>query len=142
MDAGILVRDVAAQVAPDVRRDAGGAGRAGATCRNGNPSIAGAVNVDVAARFQRISGFGGASIPGFIPDLTSSQVDTAFGTGDGQIGMTILRIRIPPNEADFLLEVPTAARAVLWGAKLFATPWTPPANEKSNDDVVGGTLKV
>jgi O-glycosyl hydrolase len=142
MDAGIPVRDAAAQVAPDARRDAGGAERVSAACRNGNPSVAGAVNVDVATRFQHISGFGGASIPGFIPDLTSSQIDTAFGSGDGQIGMTILRIRIPPNEADFRLEVSTAARAVLRGAKVFATPWTPPANEKSNDNVVGGTLKV
>ena len=73
----------------------------------------------LAARFQHISGFGGASIPGFIPDLTSSQVDTAFGTGDGQIGMTILRIRIPPDEADFRMEVPTAARAVLRGSLVY-----------------------
>jgi O-glycosyl hydrolase len=139
MDAGIPVRDAGVQFAPDARR---GAERAGATCRNGNPNVGGAVNVDVAARFQHISGFGGASIRGWIPDLTSSQIDTAFGTGDGQLGMTILRIRIPPNEADFPLEVPTAARAVLRGAKVFATPWTPPPDDKSNGNVVGGTLKV
>lgn len=133
------VRDAGAQVAPDAHRDAE---PAGATCTNRNPNVVGAVNVDAAERFQHISGFGGASIPGFIPDLTSSQVDTAFGTHDGQIGMTILRIRIPPNEVDFDREVPTAARAVRDGAKVFATPWTPPADEKSNGNVVGGTLKA
>ncbi len=45
------------------------------------------VVVDLATVFQTIRGFGGASIAGFIPDLTTAQVeDAAFGNGPGQIG--------------------------------------------------------
>lgn len=44
---------------------------------------------------QIIRGFGGVNMPGWIDDLTPDQVNKAFGTGQGQIGMTILRIRVP-----------------------------------------------
>jgi glucuronoarabinoxylan endo-1,4-beta-xylanase len=102
----------------------------------------GDVNIDRTVVFQSIQGFGGINVPGWIPDLTPEQVDTAFGNGPGQIGMSILRVRVPYDPVEFPLEVPSALRAVQLGAKVIASPWTPPPTLKSNGDIVGGSLNV
>ncbi len=120
----------------------GGTGGALPTCdpNTGNASD-GDANIDLDTEHQNISGYGGINVPGWIDDLTAEQADTAFGNGSGQIGMSLLRVRIPYDAAEFELEVPTAVRAVSHGAKVFATPWTPPASMKSNNDIVGGSLE-
>ena len=107
-----------------------------------NPGSPGDISVDLSVAFQRIRGFGGINVPGWIADLTPEQVDTAFGNGPGQIGMSLLRVRVPYDPEQFALEVPTAARAVELGATVIASPWTPPAALKSNGDIVGGSLLV
>jgi glucuronoarabinoxylan endo-1,4-beta-xylanase len=89
---------------------------------------------------QVIRGFGGQNMPGWIPDLTPAQVQTAFGTGTGQIGLSILRVRVPYSDSTFGLEVPTAQLAKSLGVTIIATPWTPPPSMKSNSNIVGGTL--
>jgi glucuronoarabinoxylan endo-1,4-beta-xylanase len=89
---------------------------------------------------QIIRGFGGVNMPGWIADMTADQVNKAFGTGTGQIGMTILRIRVPYDETQFNLEVPTARLAASLGAIIIASPWTPPPSMKSSNNIVGGTL--
>lgn len=109
---------------------------------NAAAPVDGDVNVDLKLQFQSIAGFGAISVPGWIPDLTPAQVDTAFGNGPGQMGFSILRVRVPYDSADFPEEVPTAARAVQLGAKVFATPWTPPLEMKTNNAEVGGELEV
>jgi glucuronoarabinoxylan endo-1,4-beta-xylanase len=119
----------------------GGAGNACLPRPNADPSD-GDVNIDRTVAFQLIQGFGGINVPGWIPDLTPEQVDTAFGNGPGQIGMSILRVRIPYDAADFPLEVPSAVRATQLGAKVIASPWTPPPELKSNGDIIGGSLNV
>src|SRR5688572_8244119 len=98
------------------------------------------INVDLATKCQRISGFGGMNQPRWIPDLTPEQALTAFGDGPTQLGLSLLRISVPQDPADFAGEVATAQRAVALGARVFATPWTPPPELKSNDDIVGGEL--
>ena len=114
--------------------------------KNNNPvespqdTIPDAAYIDLNKTHQIIKGFGGVNMPGWIPDLTADQVQTAFGTGTGQIGLSILRIRVPFDETKFGLEVPTAKLAGSYGAIVFATPWTPPAFMKSNNDIVGGFL--
>jgi glucuronoarabinoxylan endo-1,4-beta-xylanase len=92
---------------------------------------------------QIIRGFGAANIVGWRPDMTSSQITKAFGTGDGQLGFSILRLRIPYNSTnqDFSLQVPTAKTAHQMGVTIIASPWTPPANMKTNNNIVGGRLK-
>lgn len=105
-----------------------------------NPGSEGSINVDLTTAFQLIRGFGGINVPGWIPDLTPEQVDTAFGNGPGQIGMSILRVRVPYDPEQFALEVPSAARAVGLGATVIASPWTPPVALKSSGDIVGGSL--
>jgi glucuronoarabinoxylan endo-1,4-beta-xylanase len=91
---------------------------------------------------QIIRGFGGQNMPGWtdVGDLTPDQVQKAFGTEEGQIGMTILRIRVPYDSTQFNLEVSTAVLAKSLGAIIMATPWSPPPSLKSNDSIVGGKL--
>lgn len=98
------------------------------------------VLVDLGVEHQRVAGFGGINVPGWIDDLTSDQVETAFGNGEGQIGMSILRVRVPFDATQFELEVPTAAHAVALGATVIASPWSPPPALKSNNDSIGGEL--
>lgn len=77
---------------------------------------------------QTILGFGGMNHPGWIGDLTASQRETAFGNGAGQLGFTVLRIPVPEDRANWSREVATARRAGELGAKVFASPWNPPAS--------------
>jgi glucuronoarabinoxylan endo-1,4-beta-xylanase len=103
----------------------------------------GDLNVDLDTAFQTISGFGGISHVGFffgVNPVTSQIVDLAFGTGPGQLGLTILRLPISDNPAQFPDELPTAQRAAELGARIFASPWSPPAALKTNGNVVGGEL--
>lgn len=90
---------------------------------------------------QVIRGFGAANIVGWRPDLTSQDVETAFGTEENQLGFSILRIRIPPNESEWGVNLPTAQMAYSMGAKVIASPWSPPASMKTNNDLVGGSLR-
>ena len=91
---------------------------------------------------QEIRGFGGMNFPRWIGDLTSAQVDKAFGNGSGQIGLTILRIDVPPNSGDWSGQVAAAQRAKSHGAIVFATPWSPPASMKTNGSTTGGSLST
>jgi glucuronoarabinoxylan endo-1,4-beta-xylanase len=92
---------------------------------------------------QTIRGFGGANILQWRPDMTTAQVQKAFGSGAGEIGFTILRLRVPydPSGTAFSMQIPTAKLAQSLGAIVFASPWTPPPAMKSNNNIVAGTLK-
>jgi O-glycosyl hydrolase len=111
-----------------------------AAFQNAGSATDGDINVNLGTEFQTITGFGGINMPGWIADLTTEQVDTAFGRGPGQLGLSILRVRVAFDAANFALEVPTARRAVAYGAKVMATPWTPPPNLKDNNNIVAGEL--
>jgi glucuronoarabinoxylan endo-1,4-beta-xylanase len=92
---------------------------------------------------QTIRGFGGANILQWRPDMTTDQVQKAFGNGPGQIGFTILRLRVPydPSGTAFSMQLPTAKLAQSLGAIVFASPWTPPPAMKTNNNIVAGSLK-
>jgi len=77
---------------------------------------------------QTILGFGGMNHPAWIGDLTATQRETAFGNGADQLGFTVLRISVPEDRANWSREVATAKRAGELGAKVFASPWNPPAS--------------
>jgi glucuronoarabinoxylan endo-1,4-beta-xylanase len=108
---------------------------------NAGSATDGDVNIDLNVEFQRIAGFGGMD-GGFYPELTAAQVDSAFGNGPGQLGLSIIRIRVPEAEARFPVSVAAAARASQLGALVMATPWSPPAGMKSNNSTVAGELNV
>jgi O-glycosyl hydrolase len=99
------------------------------------------VNIDLGIELQKIAGFGGMD-GAFYPELTADQVDSAFGNGPGQIGLSIIRVRVPETVARFPLSVAAAARASQLGALIMATPWSPPVEMKSNGNLVGGELNV
>jgi glucuronoarabinoxylan endo-1,4-beta-xylanase len=101
---------------------------------------------------QSIDGFGGSSAD-FLKPLTPAQADFFF-TPAG-IGLSILRIQIIPDlatcNAEFhdggcsdsngqILngELNTAKMAVARGATVIATPWSPPAEYKSNNSFKNG----
>jgi glucuronoarabinoxylan endo-1,4-beta-xylanase len=91
---------------------------------------------------QSIRGFGAANILPWRPDMTADQVQKAFGAGQGQLGFTILRLRVPYTDdvSEFSAQVPSAKLAESLGAIVFASPWTPPPALKSNNNIVAGTL--
>lgn len=96
------------------------------------------VNLD--SLHQIIRGYGAANIVGWRPDMSDSEITTAFGTGNGQLGFTILRLRISPDSTQWISNVQTAKKAYDMGVKIIASPWTPPASMKSNNSLIGGEL--
>ncbi|GAA4604546.1 glucuronoarabinoxylan endo-1,4-beta-xylanase [Actinoplanes octamycinicus] len=88
---------------------------------------AAAANVNPSAPRQTIKGFGAMAHAAWIGDLTAAQRDTAFGTGEGRLGFSVLRIPVGESPADWGRDLATAKRAVELGATVFASPWNPPA---------------
>jgi len=87
--------------------------------------------IDASSVQQTIQGFGGASIITWIADLTSDQRTKAFSTTSG-IGLSILRVMVPDNSANFAREKATIDAAKSFGAKVVATAWNAPASMMSN----------
>jgi glucuronoarabinoxylan endo-1,4-beta-xylanase len=105
------------------------AGAAAGAVAGGTPAAAQAgVTVEPGVGQQIIQGFGGMNHTVWINDLTAAQRDTAFGNGANQLGFSILRIPVHEDRANWSREVATARRAIEHGAKVFASPWNPPAS--------------
>ncbi|ACS85921.1 glycoside hydrolase family 30 protein [Musicola paradisiaca] len=96
------------------------------------------VSIDADVNYQTIQGFGGMNGVGWINDLTTDQINTAFGNDTGQIGLSIMRIRIDPDSNKWNKQVSSARQVSTLGAKIMATPWTPPAYMKSNNSLING----
>jgi glucuronoarabinoxylan endo-1,4-beta-xylanase len=109
---------------------------------NGPFDGTGTASVNLTSTQQVIRGFGAANILPWRPDMTADEINTAFGTGTGQLGFSILRLRVPPDTSEFAIQVATAQKASSLGAMVFASPWTPPASMKTNTNTVGGALKT
>ncbi|MGB3006894.1 MAG: glycoside hydrolase family 30 beta sandwich domain-containing protein, partial [Chitinophagaceae bacterium] len=71
---------------------------------------------------------------------TAEEFDRLFGSGNGQVGLNILRIRIASDDAWRATELNHAKWAIQRGAKVFASPWSPPARMKTNGNIIGGKL--
>lgn len=76
---------------------------------------------------QTIQGFGGMTHARWIGDLTPSQRNTAFDNGAADLGLTVLRIPVNEDQANWVLDLATAQAATAKGALVFASPWNPPA---------------
>jgi glucuronoarabinoxylan endo-1,4-beta-xylanase len=97
--------------------------------------------VNLTSTQQTIRGFGGATV--FRPDLTDADINTLFGTSDNQLGLSILRIRVNPfGSTQWGTELSNAKRAKALGAIVMATPWSPPASMKTNNNTTGGKLST
>ncbi|MDI5936663.1 MULTISPECIES: cellulose binding domain-containing protein [Micromonospora] len=84
--------------------------------------------INLSAQRQTIKGYGAMAHAAWIGDLTAAQRETAFGTGEGRLGFSILRIPVGESSADFGRDLATAKRAVELGVTVFASPWNPPAS--------------
>lgn len=93
--------------------------------------------VDVATRRQHISGFG-ASSAWTAPTLSDELAEQFFSPETG-LGLSLLRIQVRPEGNSF--ELATADLAVSYGARVWASPWSPPGELKTNGSSVGGALR-
>lgn len=91
---------------------------------------------------QNISGFGAATVFRLNTPLSASDMDKLYGTNDGQVGLSILRIRVATDDNARAIELGHAKLAAARGAKIIATPWSPPSSMKTNNDLVSGSLKT
>jgi len=98
--------------------------------------------VNLTGTKQVIRGFGASSA--WCGALSDSYANTLFNT----LGLSILRLRIAPNAnwasgnySAWADELSNAKKAKARGAIVFASPWTPPAAMKSNNNTVHGSLK-
>lgn len=97
--------------------------------------------INMGITYQAIRGFGGATV--FRPDLSDADISVLFGNANNsQLGLNILRIRVNPfGPGEWTTELSNAKRAAALGAIVMATPWSPPASMKTNNNTTGGSLK-
>ena len=92
---------------------------------------------------QRIDGFGGGVVflnPGSLDPVSDANMNTLFGSANAnQLGLSILRVRISPD-GNWSAALSDGKKAVALGARILATPWSPPASMKSNNNTIGGSL--
>jgi len=96
-------------------------------------------DIDFDSLRQIIRGFGASNIVMWRPDMTESEIEKAFGTGDGQLGFTILRLMVEPDSNRWSFSLPSAKKAYEMGATIIAAPWYAP-NDLSED--VGNINRV
>ncbi len=91
---------------------------------------------------QVIQGFGCATVfnPPNTTALTMEEFDRLFGSGAGQVGLNFMRIRIASDDTWRATELNHAKAAIQRGASVFASPWSPPARMKTNNNIIGGKL--
>jgi len=85
------------------------------------------VSVDPDSVHQMIRGFGASNILLWRPDMTDSEIQTTFGTGQGQLGFSILRIMLEADKSRWSRYIPTAKKAYDMGVTIIAAPWYAPA---------------
>ncbi|MBQ6168403.1 MAG: carbohydrate binding domain-containing protein [Ruminococcus sp.] len=101
--------------------------------------------INTSKTYQTIRGFGGINLPEWVgSDMSSAQVQKAFGNGDDELGLTILRVYVSDDSNSWSRAVPTALAAQKLGATVFATPWNPPASMRNtvNGGVAGGKYQL
>jgi glucuronoarabinoxylan endo-1,4-beta-xylanase len=85
---------------------------------------------------QRIDGFGASTA--WSSTMSAGDAALLWSTTSGA-GLSLHRVRIDPTNGQ-TSEVNIAKLAVSYGVKVWATPWTPPSADKSNNSAVEGTL--
>lgn len=96
------------------------------------------IAVDPAVLYQQITGFGGMNNVWAAGFLTVEEVQKMYSP-DG-LGYNMMRIMIYPNKNDWGRDVATTLKAQSLGARILATPWTPPAAMKSSNSTLHGHL--
>jgi glucuronoarabinoxylan endo-1,4-beta-xylanase len=100
--------------------------------------------IDVAKVKQVIDGFGACTA--WHVQFTTAEADAAFKNENSeQLGLSILRVRIAPTSSEWpgwADEKANAQKAKARGATILASPWSPPATLKTNNNIIGGELKT
>ena len=96
------------------------------------PSALAQVTVQVNELRQTMDGFG-ASSAFFSEDISEEDAEFLFSEETG-IGLSLLRVRIHHEDA-VTMELETAKKAKMWGARVWAAPWTPPPAWKTNNEL-------
>ncbi|HOG69282.1 MAG TPA: glycoside hydrolase family 30 beta sandwich domain-containing protein, partial [Fibrobacteraceae bacterium] len=88
------------------------------------------VTVNLDEEHQTIRGFGGMVHNTWQggAGLSAEDAKLAFGAGEGQLGLTALRIPVNESKNDFGKELAVAKLAQSHGAIVYASPWNPPSN--------------
>jgi len=99
--------------------------------------------IDVSQLKQVIDGFGASSA--WHEKLTDVEADAGFSNNTtAQLGLSIIRVRISPTSTDWSgwgNEKSNATKAKARGAKVLASPWSPPPAMKDNNNIIKGALK-
>lgn len=98
------------------------------------------ITIDDREKYQHISGFGGfGPSPSWSYNwMSNSEIDMLYGDGENQLGYNIMRLYIANSSTGWNQAVNMAKRAKSHGAFLFASPWSPPASWKDNNDSNNG----
>lgn len=88
------------------------------------------VEINLDEEYQVIRGFGGMVHNAWQggKGLSAEDAKIAFGTGDGELGLSALRIPINENSSDWSRDLDAAKSAKSYGAIVYATPWKPPTD--------------
>jgi glucuronoarabinoxylan endo-1,4-beta-xylanase len=96
-------------------------------------ALAQTATVTLSSQKQSIRGFGGMVHIPWAGDLTAAERTLAFGTADGQLGLTVLRIAVPDSNTGDTSYVATAKAAIAAGGIVYATPWNASGSMSSSD---------
>lgn len=97
--------------------------------------------VNTALKHQNITGFGGMLNPAVwlgSNQLTEEDIELLYGSEN--LGLNMIRMMVYPNPDNWDRDVEVALMAQASGARILASPWTPPAYMKSNNNQTGGYL--
>jgi glucuronoarabinoxylan endo-1,4-beta-xylanase len=98
------------------------------------------ITINAQTTFQTITGFGGANRMWGTQSLKPAEATKAFGLNDGQLGLSIFRVRISSNKTEWSIITEAVKEANKNGVKVLASPWSPPPALKDNNSDIRGTL--
>lgn len=98
------------------------------------------VTINPQTTYQTISGFGGANRMWGTQSLKPAEATKAFGLGDGELGLSIFRVRISSNKTEWSIITEAVKEANKNGVKVLACPWSPPPGLKDNNSDIRGIL--
>ncbi|HMC94767.1 MAG TPA: glycoside hydrolase family 30 beta sandwich domain-containing protein, partial [Polyangia bacterium] len=113
-----------------------GTGGGSSVCGGGS-AMSGDVTVDLSSLQQKISGFGASTAWG--STMSSSDADLLWSTSTGA-GLSLHRVRIDYQTGQ-TSELAIAKMAVAHGVTVWATPWTPPAADKTGNTGANGEVE-
>ena len=93
------------------------------------------LTIDLNEEYQTIRGFGGMVHNIWQGGGALSEADgkIAFGSGEGELGLTVLRIPVNENKNDWDKDLNAAKIAQSHGAIVYASPWNPPSGMRGSD---------